>query len=100
MLHGRLDRSPEAGLALPNESIVRPALALAFQKTMPASPTHRTPILLFRFSGSFLLRFDTRAFLELLFHEPPRSVGFAPSSVSQKIFERLRRLAKGKRGKI
>ena len=39
----------------------------------PASPAHRTPILLLRFSGSFLLRFDTRAFLVLLSHEPPRS---------------------------
>jgi hypothetical protein len=31
-------------------------------------------MLLLRFSGSFLLRFDARAFLGLLFQEPPRSV--------------------------
>jgi hypothetical protein len=29
--------------------------------------------LFLRLPGSFLLRFDTRTFLALLFHEPPRS---------------------------
>lgn len=43
-------------------------------QALPASPTHRSPMLLFRLSGSFLLRFDARTFVGLLFHEPPRSV--------------------------
>jgi hypothetical protein len=40
---------------------------------MSASPAHRRPMLLLRLTGSLLLRFDTRAFLELLSHEPPRN---------------------------
>ena len=32
----------------------------------------RRPMLLFLFVGSFLLRFEVRRFLGLLFHEPPR----------------------------
>ena len=32
----------------------------------------RKPLLLFRLSGLLLLRFDTRVFVALLFHEPPR----------------------------
>jgi len=58
--------------------------------------------LLFRFSGSFLLRFDTRAFLGLLFQEPPRGVsGLVPIGVlSQKNFRgRLRRPKKKGKGK-
>ena len=39
-----------------------------------SSRTHRKPMLLFRSSGSFLLRFETRRFAALLFHEPPRSI--------------------------
>jgi hypothetical protein len=35
-------------------------------------------MLLLRFSDSFLLRFDARAFLGLLFQEPPRSSGLVP----------------------
>ena len=33
----------------------------------------RNPMLLFRLSGSFLLRFAARMFLGLLFQDPPRS---------------------------
>ncbi len=36
-------------------------------------------MLLFRFSGSFLFRFDRRTFLGLLFQEPPRNT-FRPRS--------------------
>lgn len=32
----------------------------------------RNPVLLFRFSGSFLFRLEVRVFLALLFHDPPR----------------------------
>ena len=39
-----------------------------------AYPPHRNPMLLFRFVGSFLLRFETRTFRGLLFHEPPRTM--------------------------
>jgi hypothetical protein len=39
-----------------------------------ASRTHRKPLLLFRFDGSFLFRLETRRFLGLLFQEPPRNV--------------------------
>jgi hypothetical protein len=49
------------------------ALALLSSLRESASPTHRTPILLLRLIGSFLLRFDTRTFCGLLFQEPPRS---------------------------
>jgi len=43
-------------------------------------------MLLLRLPGSFLLRFDTRTFVGLLFHEPPRSSGLVPiARFSQKI---------------
>jgi len=50
-------------------------------------------MLLLWFSGSFLLRFDTRAFLALLFQEPPRSVAasFPLVQYAKKICRRLRR---------
>ncbi len=51
----------------------RAALAFLALRRGSASPTHRTPILLLRFAGSFLLRFETRTFRGLLFQEPPRS---------------------------
>ena len=34
-------------------------------------------MLLFQLSGSFLLRFDVRTLLSLLFHEPPRNAPLA-----------------------
>jgi hypothetical protein len=37
-----------------------------------SSRTQRKPMLSFRSSASFLLRFDTRSLLGLLFQEPPR----------------------------
>ena len=37
------------------------------------SRRQRNPLLLFLFVGLFLLRFDTRSLLGLLFQEPPRS---------------------------
>jgi hypothetical protein len=50
-------------------------------------------MLLLWFAGSFLLRYDARAFLGLLFQEPPRSVGaLFPWVHSRKNFPgRLRR---------
>jgi hypothetical protein len=45
--------------------------------------TTRTPILLLKSSGTFLLRTEQRAFLGLLFQEPPRttgSCGLSPST--------------------
>lgn len=52
------------------------------------SPTHRNPILLFRFAGSFLLRFEARTFLVLLFQEPPRTTA-ALRSYKNKLCEHL-----------
>lgn len=40
----------------------------------------RNPMLLLRLSRLLLLRYATRAFLALLFHEPPRSIGFGHTS--------------------
>src|ERR1039458_6294866 len=58
---------------------------LAVWQSLPASPAHRSPILLLRLPGSFLLRFDTRAFLGLLFQDPPRSASaLFPSFESRK----------------
>ena len=58
---------------------------LAVWQALPASPAHRSPILLLRLPGSFLLRFDTRAFLGLLFQDPPRSASaLFPSFESRK----------------
>jgi hypothetical protein len=58
-------------------------------------------MLLLWFAGSFLLRYDARAFVGLLFQEPPRSVGaLFPWVHSRKKFpRRLRRQEKGKREK-
>jgi hypothetical protein len=39
----------------------------------------RKPRLLFRFDGSFLLRFADRQFLAVLFQPPPRITRFEPS---------------------
>ena len=47
------------------------------------SRTHRKPMLLFRFSGSFLFRFDARTFLGLLFQDPPRNT-FRPRSLHER----------------
>jgi hypothetical protein len=43
--------------------------------------TTRKPMLLFQLSGSFLLRYEQRALLAVLFHEPPRSAGVGASLV-------------------
>jgi len=49
------------------------------------------------FSGSFLLRFDARAFLGLLFQEPPHSVAAAPPLKTA--LETCGTSAKGEKGK-
>lgn len=43
-------------------------------------------MLLLRFAGSFLLRFDVRRFLGLLFHEPPRRTLLSASPYADKSF--------------
>src|ERR1022692_1742597 len=62
-------------------------------QALPASPAHRSPILLLRLPGSSLLRFDTRAFLGSLFQEPPRSASalFPSFESRKKNHRRLRR---------
>jgi len=62
-------------------------------QALPASPAHRSPILSLRLPGSFLLRFDTRAFLGSLFQEPPRSASalFPSFESRKKNHRRLRR---------
>ena len=82
----------------------KPAPARDPQKLLgsrSAYPAQRNPILLFRFVGSFLLRFEARVFRGLLFHEPPRSFGPAPlsASITQKSSRRrLRRVHEMKVG--
>ena len=57
----------------PEVTVIAPALASApaFQDCS-TSPPQRKPLLLFLLAGLFLLRFDTRTFLGLLFQDPPR----------------------------
>ena len=64
--HARCDRD-RIGSGHPDELGLSSVLA---GKTTRAT---RKPLLLFRLSGSFLLRFAARMFLVLLFQEPPRS---------------------------
>lgn len=62
---------PEAELARPHSYLKNAALARGLPRS--AYPLQRNPILLLRFVGSFLFRFETRTFLALLFQEPPRT---------------------------
>ena len=48
-------------------------LALPDESSTKRETARRAPLLLFELSCLLLLRFAARAFLELLFHEPPRS---------------------------
>ncbi len=59
-----------------NPALARPA---PHDTGRSAYPAHRNPVLLFRFTGSFLLRFETRTFCGLLFQEPPRISAMFPS---------------------
>src|ERR1022692_2616574 len=49
-------------------------------QALPASPAHRSPILLLRLPGSSLLQYDTRAYLGPLFQAPPRSARDCPAT--------------------
>jgi hypothetical protein len=71
---GAGSHGPEAVLARPASPWRKPAptRALEFARARSAYPAQRNPMLLFRFVGSFLLRFETRTFCGLLFQEPPR----------------------------
>ena len=70
--------SPGRSYGTPDATVIAPALAtqvspgwwsvLAGKRARPT----RKPLLLFRLSGSFLLRLAARMFLGLLFQEPPR----------------------------
>src|ERR1035441_3008477 len=96
-------RGAPGGTGIPAGSGLLPA-----GQALPVSPTHRSPLLLLRLPGSFLLRFDTRAFLALLFNEPPRSASaLFPSLDSRRKFPggspprplSSKRLQKSKNGK-
>ena len=52
----------------------------------------RKPRLLLRFVGVLLLRFATRAFVAVLFHDPPRITRFASLLRSSHVVSRLREL--------
>src|ERR1017187_559825 len=87
-------RGAPGGTGIPAGSGLLPA-----GQALPVSPTHRSPLLSLRLPGSFLLRFDTRAFLALLFHEPPRNASaLFPFLDFRKTFRRrLRRRSPGRR---
>ena len=74
---------PEKGRhSASNRDRRRSGLSTSLKGLWPLSPTHRNPTLLFRFCASFLLRFDARAFVELLFQEPPRTFDPLPGYLS------------------
>lgn len=80
------DAGPRGGLhhGTPGRSVKRPIPALGERAnrsprevlTRENTTTNRTPLLVFWLSGVFLLRLAERAFLELLFQEPPRNTRF------------------------
>ena len=55
-----------------SDTVIAAALANGSRSLRSTSRAQRNPMLLFLLAGSFLLRFDTRRFVGLLFHEPPR----------------------------
>jgi hypothetical protein len=59
-----------------SERTLRP---LKWQPHARVDWTRRKPRLLLRLSVVFLLRFEDRTFLGLLFHEPPRFTRWPPS---------------------
>ena len=68
------------------------ALLAVFRRLPDAELTNRKPRLLLRFVGVLLLRCATRAFVAVLFHDPPRSTRFASSLRSSHVVSRLREL--------
>jgi hypothetical protein len=62
---------PEGTARFPPDNAGRDTPTGACEKSVDA--TTRNPTLLFRLSGSFLLRFAQRALSALLFQEPPRN---------------------------
>ena len=53
----------------PAATVIAAALANGSRSLRSTSRAQRNPMLLFLLAGSFLLRFDTRRFVGLLFHE-------------------------------
>ena len=72
---GRWDGSGQH-LGTGSRSVDRALLAV-FRRLPDAELTMRKPRLLLRFVGVLLLRCATRAFVAVLFHEPPRITRFA-----------------------
>jgi hypothetical protein len=62
-----------ATLCTPDATVIAPALAKKSVLAANTTRATRKPRLLFRLSGSFLLRFDERRLSGLLFQEPPRT---------------------------
>ena len=65
---------PGSGLDLKCTPCVRERTDSRFIRCL----AQRKPLLSFLLSGLFLLRLDTRMFLVLLFHDPPRNNGLPP----------------------
>ena len=73
LIRSKRNAAPFFIMTVPGRSFARPASP--WRPRLPPSSVRaiRKPLLLFRLSVVFLLRFAARRFLGLLFHEPPRN---------------------------